>query len=113
MPSLKAAFVVVVSAVLSLTLTAMMCAHMLRPEPPPAARGLFYRLSERGFDALRFRGPGTDLTVGLAEGGTWIGGGHDTAWGQEHMANMPTEEVFTSPDPARTEGTVRSTLPLV
>jgi aminopeptidase len=69
-------------------------------------------LVERGFDALRFRGPGTDLTVGLVEGGSWIGGGHDTAWGQEHMANMPTEEVFTSPDPHRTEGTVRSTRPL-
>jgi aminopeptidase len=69
-------------------------------------------LTERGFDALRFRGPGTDLTVGLMAGTTWLGGGHDTAWGQEHMANMPTEEVFTSPDPARTEGTVRSTRPL-
>ncbi|HEY2935566.1 MAG TPA: aminopeptidase [Gaiellaceae bacterium] len=69
-------------------------------------------LSERGFDAIRFRGPGTDLTVGLMSGSTWLGGGHDTAWGQEHMANMPTEEVFTSPDPVRTEGTVRSTRPL-
>jgi aminopeptidase len=69
-------------------------------------------LTARGFDALRFRGPGTDLTVGLFAGGTWVGGGHDTAWGQEHMANMPTEEVFTSPDPRRTEGTVRSTRPL-
>ena len=69
-------------------------------------------LSERGFDALRFRGPGTDLTVGLFHGGAWSGGGHDTSWGQEHMANMPTEEVFTSPDPTRTEGTVRSTMPL-
>jgi aminopeptidase len=69
-------------------------------------------LTERGFDALTFHGPGTDLTVGLHQGSTWIGGGHDTAWGQEHMANMPTEEVFTSPDPRRTEGTVRSTMPL-
>ena len=69
-------------------------------------------LSERGFDAIRFRGPGTDLTIGLMPGTTWLGGGHDTAWGQEHMANMPTEEVFTSPDPARTVGTVRSTRPL-
>ena len=69
-------------------------------------------LSERGLDAIRFRGPGTDLTIGLMPGTTWLGGGHDTAWGQEHMANMPTEEVFTSPDPARAEGTVRSTRPL-
>ncbi|HEU4532658.1 MAG TPA: efflux RND transporter permease subunit, partial [Polyangiaceae bacterium] len=41
-----------VSALLSLTLTAMMSAHLLRPEPPPAERGAFYRLSERGFDAM-------------------------------------------------------------
>ncbi|HEU4407844.1 MAG TPA: multidrug efflux RND transporter permease subunit [Polyangiaceae bacterium] len=39
-----------VSAVLSLTLTAMMSAHLLRPEPPPSARGRFYRLSERAFE---------------------------------------------------------------
>ena len=44
-----------VSAVLSLTLTAMMCAHLLKPEPPPDQRGWFYAISERGFDAmLRF-----------------------------------------------------------
>jgi aminopeptidase len=69
-------------------------------------------LTDRGFRALRFRGPGTDLTVGLLPGTTWLGGGHDTAWGQAHMANMPTEEVFTSPDPARVDGTVSSTRPL-
>ncbi len=69
-------------------------------------------LDERGFDAIRFRGPGTDLLVGLVRGSTWGGGGHETLWGQPHMANMPTEEVFTSPDPARTEGIVRSTRPL-
>ncbi len=43
---------IVVSALLSLTLTAMMSAHILRPEPPPEARGRFYRLSERGFQAM-------------------------------------------------------------
>jgi aminopeptidase len=69
-------------------------------------------LSAGAFDALRFRGPGTDLTIGLVGGSTWTGGGHDTSWGQEHMANMPTEEVFTSPDPRRTQGSVRSTMPL-
>jgi aminopeptidase len=69
-------------------------------------------LTERGFDAIRFQGPGTDLTVGLHQGCTWVGGGTDTAFGQTHVPNMPTEEVFTSPDPQRTEGTVRSTRPL-
>jgi aminopeptidase len=69
-------------------------------------------LSERSFDALHFVGPGTDLTVGLLPGSSWHGGGLTTVWGQEHVANMPTEEVFTSPDWRRTEGTVRSTRPL-
>ena len=70
------------------------------------------KLTERSFDALHFTGPGTDLTVGLLPGGTWHGGGLETAWGQEHVANIPTEEVFTSPDWQRTEGHVRSTRPL-
>lgn len=69
-------------------------------------------LTERSFDALHFVGPGTDLTVGLLPGSSWHGGGLTTVWGQEHVANMPTEEVFTSPDWQRTEGTVRSTRPL-
>ncbi|HEY7632154.1 MAG TPA: aminopeptidase [Thermoleophilaceae bacterium] len=69
-------------------------------------------LGERAFDALRFRGPGTDLTIGLSPGAGWIGGTLETKWGQEYVANFPTEEVFTSPDWRRTEGTVRSTRPL-
>ena len=79
------------------------------------SRGLQQRsreLTERSFDALHFTGPGTDLTVGLLPGATWHGGGLETAWGQEHVANIPTEEVFTSPDWKRTEGHVRSTRPL-
>src|SRR5439155_25563123 len=63
-------------------------------------------------DALRYRGPGTDLTVGLLPNVRWLGGGSDTSTGIPYVANMPTEEVFTSPDPARTEGTIRATLPL-
>ncbi len=70
-------------------------------------------LTERRFDAIRFRGPGTDLTVGLLPFADWRGGGSKTAWGQDYIANVPTEEVFTSPDWRRTEGTVRSTRPLV
>ncbi len=69
-------------------------------------------LEERAFDALRFSGPGTDLTIGLTPGVKWIGGALTTNWGQEYVANFPTEEVFTSPDWRRTEGTVRSTRPL-
>ncbi len=69
-------------------------------------------LNERRFDHLRFRGPGTDLTVGLIPGSTWVSGGGETVDGRRFVANMPTEEVFTSPDRQRTEGTVRSTMPL-
>jgi aminopeptidase len=71
------------------------------------------QLNERRFDAIRFRGPGTDLTVGLLPQAHWIGAGTETAWGQWYTPNLPTEEVFTAPDYRRTEGTVRATRPLV
>jgi aminopeptidase len=70
-------------------------------------------LNERRFDAVHFRGPGTDLTIGLLERARWISAQAETAWGQPFVPNLPTEEVFTSPDRNRAEGTVRSTLPLV
>ncbi len=70
------------------------------------------QLNERAFDAIRFTGPGTDLTVGLIPGARWMGGGHETAGGVFHVPNLPTEEVFNTPDWRRTEGTVRSTRPL-
>jgi aminopeptidase len=69
-------------------------------------------LTERQFDAVHFHGPGTDLRVGLIAGHRWLGGGATTGWGQSFMPNIPTEEVFTSPNRLRTEGTVRSTRPL-
>jgi aminopeptidase len=69
-------------------------------------------LNERGFDHLRFRGPGTDLTVGLIPGSTWCTALEETVDGRRHVVNMPTEEVFTTPDRRRTEGVVRSTMPL-
>ena len=68
-------------------------------------------LNERRFDHLRYRGPGTDLTIGLHPDSNWQAA-LDESNGIEHVANMPTEEVFTTPDWRRTEGTVRSTLPL-
>jgi aminopeptidase len=70
------------------------------------------QMTERKFDALRFRGPGTDLTVGLTPAYDWGAGRLETAGGIVHVPNMPTEEVFTAPDARRTEGTVRSTRPL-
>jgi aminopeptidase len=69
-------------------------------------------LDERRFDAIRFRGPGTDLQVGLLPESTWLGGASETAWGKRFVANMPTEEVFTTPDCRRTAGTVRATRPV-
>jgi aminopeptidase len=68
-------------------------------------------LNERRFDAIHLEGPGTDLTVGLLPGSIWHGGGMTTSWGLDHQPNLPTEEVFTSPDPERVEGVVRSTRP--
>ncbi|HEY4028687.1 MAG TPA: aminopeptidase [Candidatus Dormibacteraeota bacterium] len=69
-------------------------------------------VAERRFDAVRFRGPGTDLVVGLLDGAPWIGGAGETAWGQAHVPNLPTEEVFTTPDRRRADGVIRSTRPL-
>ena len=70
-------------------------------------------LNTRGFDVIRFRGPGTDLTVGLVPAARWKCATFETASGIEHIPNLPTEEVFTSPDWRRAEGVVRSTYPLV
>jgi aminopeptidase len=70
-------------------------------------------MTERGFDALRFRGPDTDLTIGLIPDSVWATARTTTAWGHSFIPNMPTEEVFTTPDSRRAEGTVRSTRPLV
>ncbi len=70
------------------------------------------RLNERRFFALRFVGPGTDLTVGLADGHEWNGGATRAKNGAVCNANIPTEEVFTTPHKARVDGHVRSTKPL-
>jgi len=69
-------------------------------------------LNDKRFSALHFRGPGTDLKVGLAEDHLWLGGGTTAGNGRYCIPNMPTEEVFTTPHKDRVEGTVRSTKPL-
>jgi aminopeptidase len=90
------------------------------PDPVAAWRGHAQELRERAaelterrFDALRFRGPGTELTVGLLPESRWLCATLETRSGIEHLPNLPTEEVFTSPDRWRTQGTVRCTYPLV
>jgi aminopeptidase len=70
------------------------------------------RLTERRFDALHFEGPGTDLTVGLLPSSRWMAASFETVDGIEHHPNLPSEETFTTPDPARVDGVVRSTKPL-
>ncbi len=71
------------------------------------------RLSERRLDALHFEGPGTDLRVGLLPSSRWISARFETLEGIRHMPNLPSEEIFTTPDPERVDGHVRSTKPLV
>jgi aminopeptidase len=71
------------------------------------------RLTERRLDAVHFRGEGTDLTIGLLPSSRWLAASFETAGGITHHPNLPSEEVFTTPDPARAEGTVRSTTPLL
>ena len=71
------------------------------------------RVTERRFDALRFEGPGTNLTVGLLPRTLFMAARFETIDGIVHMPNLPSEEIFGAPDPQRTEGVVRATKPLV
>lgn len=97
--------------------------HVCRlDEPDPGAAwrarvadlaGAAERLTLAQLDSLHFEGEGTDLHLGLLPGVRWLAGSLTTAWGRDHLPNIPTEEVFTSPDPERTEGVVRSTKPLL
>jgi aminopeptidase len=93
--------------------------RLSEPDPVAAWRAHIEKLSsraraldERRFDAVRFRGPGTDLTVGLIPKSRWMCAEFETVAKVPHIPNMPTEEVFTTPDRRRTEGVVRSTMPL-
>ena len=97
-------------------------AHVCRvDEPDPVAAwetrmdGLIAvadKLDGLRLDAVRFEGPGTDLTVGLLPTCRWVCARISTVDGIVHHPNLPTEEVFTSPDPERVDGYVRSTKPL-
>jgi aminopeptidase len=69
-------------------------------------------LSAHRFHALHYSGPGTDLTVGLADGHEWVGGASTSKNGITCNPNIPTEEVFTTPHARRISGHVVSTKPL-
>jgi aminopeptidase len=71
------------------------------------------QLTEMRLDALHFVGPGTDLTIGLLPSSRWIAGRMKSATGISFAANIPTEEVFTAPDPMRVDGFVTATKPLL
>jgi len=92
-------------------------------EPDPAAAWIrrvdeiwqvASRIDALELDSLRFEGPGTDLTVGLFPSSRFAreGGAAHTRRGVRHTPNLPTEELFTTPDPERTEGVVTATKPL-
>jgi aminopeptidase len=97
--------------------------HVLRlDEPDPLAawdermavlNGYARRLTERRFDAIELRGPGIELEIGLLPNATWTTVDFSTAKGLRHNSNLPSEEVFTTPDPLRTNGHVTATKPLV
>jgi aminopeptidase len=76
-----------------------------------AARGR--ALSALDLTEVRYRSAGTDLTVGLLPGTQWTGGGGTDPDGLAFMPNIPTEEVFTSPDRRRAEGTISLTKPVI
>jgi aminopeptidase len=97
--------------------------HICRlDEPDPAAAWrerlnrlvqIAHALDAQTLDRLHFTGPGTDLTIGLLPSGRWEAASFETVGGIIHVPNLPTEEVFTSPDPERVDGHVRSTKPLL
>jgi aminopeptidase len=71
------------------------------------------KLTRLELAGLELRGPGTELRLRLVPGTRWLGGQEETPWGVKIAPNMPTEETFTSPHAAATEGTFACTLPLV
>jgi aminopeptidase len=96
------------------------CTRLDEADPVQAWRDHMARLERRGkilteleLDAVHYSGPGTDLTVGLNPNARWMSALFRTRDGIEYVPNMPTEEVFTTPDCRRAEGTVRSSRPLV
>jgi aminopeptidase len=96
------------------------CTRLDEADPVQAWRDHMARLEGRGktltelnLDAIHYTGPGTDLTVGLNPNARWMSALFRTRDGVEYVPNMPTEEVFTTPDCRRAEGTIRSSRPLV
>jgi len=77
-----------------------------------ALRARGNRMNGKRYTALRYKGPGTDLEIGLCEGHIWAGGAGRAENGVMFNANIPTEEIFTTPHRMRVNGTVSATKPL-
>ena len=69
-------------------------------------------LNSQNFYALSYKGPGTNLTVGLADDHEWMGGASKAQNGVVCNPNIPSEEVFTTPHAFRVDGEVCATKPL-
>jgi aminopeptidase len=69
-------------------------------------------LNAKRYESLHYKGPGTDFTLGLADGHVWVAGTSESRSGIRFAPNLPTEEVFTMPHKDRVDGVVRSTKPL-
>lgn len=69
-------------------------------------------LNDARFDRVHYKGPGTDLMVGLVKNHIWEGGSGFSEAGDRFFPNIPTEEVFSMPDADRVDGTLRATMPL-
>jgi aminopeptidase len=93
--------------------------RVIQPDPVAAWQEHIQNLVKRGkymqskkYSALHYKGPGTDLTLGLPQGHRWVAARMPAENGVDFTANMPTEEIFTLPDRHRAEGTVAATFPL-
>jgi aminopeptidase len=94
-------------------------ARVYEPDPAAAWEAHCENLTQRmawlndlKLDAVHFRGPGTDLRVGLVPGHVWVAGGSTSKHGIPFSPNVPTEEIFTMPHRERVDGIVSSTKPL-
>lgn len=91
----------------------------IQPDPVAAWQEHIQNLVKRAkymqakkFSSLHYKGPGTDLTLGLPQGHRWIAARMPAENGVDFTANLPTEEIFTLPDRYRADGIVAATFPL-
>ncbi|WP_414048726.1 aminopeptidase [Macrococcus animalis] len=70
------------------------------------------QLNEKAYDKLHYKSSTTDVEIGLTKGHVWLGASAMNSDGVEIQVNMPTEEVFTSPDFRRVNGVIGNTRPL-